>query len=780
MYNKMSNFSPMYFEQPIVVFDTTETLSATTGAFVLYGGLSVNSTYQSTGLTSGSFVLGGGAAVGKDLWVGGVAHIKNTTQSFASNSGALVIDGGLGVAKDINVGGSVTIVGDLYVQGTRTEVNTTTINVSDNTLLLNSGPSGSRDAGVFIQRYQTDVDDGSGDVVNSPAVYTDVTNTSTGSTSVYFSPTASGVTDFYKGWWLLMTTGTAQDEVRKITTYNGTTKVATLSSAFTVDPTDGDQFTLHNENFVGNYYDETDDEFKFIYINDITDIQTDLLSAGYAPIHAATVTAVNGDFTNITATNFVVTNITAGTIAISSANLASATITNLVSSFATIGSLDVTGVSTLMGGATTGSIFVSNGSVFSNLGFSGGSLNISGNSILLGTSTVGTLFVSNATVLVGGATSGSILVSNGSIDANLGVSAGSLNVSGNSTLTGTMTVSGGTVLVAGLTSGNIFVSAGSIVSDLGMTGGSLYVSGQSVLLGGATTGTIFVSNGSVVSDLGFSGGALLISGASIQQGGITSGSIFVSNGSIVSDFGLTGGSILITGQATLQSGLTSGSIFVSNGSVVSDFGFTGGELLITGASVQQGGITAGSIFVSNGSIVSDFGFSGGALLISGESTLQGSNTLGSLFVSSNTLLDGTLTVTGGTIMTSVTSNSLMVNTVDMTPSLGDIFKEQSATLANGQAIAAPISGFSFGNSIVRAFDAILSVTIDATSGGRYAYYNLKGVQRASNWVLNSSFVGDNIGITFSIDNAGQIKYTSTSVGSFVSDTCKFRALTTSV
>ena len=52
----MSNFSPMYFEQPIVIFDTTETLSSTTGAFVLYGGLSVNSTYESSNISRWNWI----------------------------------------------------------------------------------------------------------------------------------------------------------------------------------------------------------------------------------------------------------------------------------------------------------------------------------------------------------------------------------------------------------------------------------------------------------------------------------------------------------------------------------------------------------------------------------------------------------------------------------------------------------------------------------------------------------------------------------------------------
>ena len=53
----MSNFSPMFFEQPIVIFDTTESLNSTSGAFVLYGGVSINAKYQTVDTSSGAFVL---------------------------------------------------------------------------------------------------------------------------------------------------------------------------------------------------------------------------------------------------------------------------------------------------------------------------------------------------------------------------------------------------------------------------------------------------------------------------------------------------------------------------------------------------------------------------------------------------------------------------------------------------------------------------------------------------------------------------------------------------
>ena len=201
-----------------------------------------------------------------------------------------------------------------------------------------------------------------------------------------------------------------------------------------------------------------------------------------------------------------------------------------------------------------------------------------------------------------------------------------------------------------------------------------------------------------------------------------------------------------------------------------------GSLTVSGASVLNAGLTAGSLMITGSSLLQ------GSLTVSGASVFNAGLTAGSLMITGSSLLQGSLTVSGGSIFTSMTSNSLMVNTVDMTPSLGDIFKETSFDAANNQSVAANVTGFAFANATVRAFDAIVSVTILTTgnANNKYAYHNLKGVQKGSNWVLNSSLVGDITGIVFSIDNSGQLKYTSTNTANFVSSTIKFRGLTTSV
>ena len=109
-----SNFSPMYFEQPIVIFDTTESVNSTTGSFVLYGGVSINADYNSTHTSSGAFVLSGGMAVQKDVSVGGIQHIYNVTESTGINDGALIVDGGVGIA---NIAEIAAAGADMFVAG---------------------------------------------------------------------------------------------------------------------------------------------------------------------------------------------------------------------------------------------------------------------------------------------------------------------------------------------------------------------------------------------------------------------------------------------------------------------------------------------------------------------------------------------------------------------------------------------------------------------------------------------------------------------------------------
>jgi cytoskeletal protein CcmA (bactofilin family) len=250
--------------------------------------------------------------------------------------------------------------------------------------------------------------------------------------------------------------------------------------------------------------------------------------------------------------------------------------------------------------------------------------------------------------------------------------------------------------------------------------------------------------------------------------------------------------LYVTGASVLDIGVTAGSLNVTGQSVLHGT-VTTGALNVTGESILQGGITAGMLYVTGASVFNN-GITGGSLNITGNSTLHGFVTTGALCVTGATLLQSNLTATNGSVFfgttdtspiiggTSATGGAIIFNTVDVSPSMGDIVRERIFYAANNVSVPANITGFTFNNAVVRSFDAICSITIKSTGGtnDKYALYNLMGVQKGATWVLNSSYVGDVTGITFSISNSGQVQYTSTNSASYLESTINFRALTTSL
>lgn len=111
-------------------------------------------------------------------------------------------------------------------------------------------------------------------------------------------------------------------------------------------------------------------------------------------------------------------------------------------------------------------------------------------------------------------------------------------------------------------------------------------------------------------------------------------------------------------------------------------------------------------------------------------------------------------------------------------STGDI-RETSVSILTNQSLPVNLSGFSFSNSTVRSFQAIVSVFIDATSD-LFEEFFIEGVQRGSDWVISYQSVGDDSGVNFDITSSGQVQYTSLNYAGFVSGTVKFRAITTSI
>jgi len=485
---------------------------------------------------------------------------------------------------------------------------------------------------------------------------------------------------------------------------------------------------------------------------------------------AGTVTTVN-----ITSTNIVNTNVSAGVVLASTLLSAPGNSNTIGSIFTTGGNVGINNANPSYTLDVTGELKVSN--------------SITTGTLLANTSiTVGALFVTGGSLLQGAFT-----VSGASV-LNAGATAGALFVTGGSLLQGDITVSGASVFNAGVTSGALFVTGGSLLK------GSVTVSGASVFNAGVTTGALFVTGGTLIKgDLGVTGASLFVGNVTMGSNVIVGGPAFkIPTGDIAARPGAPEAGYVRYNSETQQfEGYGPGSAWGSLGGVI-DIAQTTKILASETPSTTDGNlyfITVNSERMrinSAGNI--GIGTSAPNYKLDVVGTLRASIgiTTGSICVTGATLLQSNVTATGGSYTfgstdikpilngTSATGGAIIFNTVDVSPSMGDISRERYFQAQNNVTSASVITGFAFNNSVVRAFDAVVSVTILDEGSNKYAYYNLKGVQKSSNWVLNSSYVGDVTGFTFSIDNSGQIKYTSTNVPGYLSSYVNFRALTTTV
>lgn len=173
----------------------------------------------------------------------------------------------------INIGTSnsvTTVNGDLTVKGTTTTVDSITLTVEDNIILVNSGPTATADGGMAIKRYQKPNDLGNGDVVEGTPEVSGIAQTGS-TTTITLANTASSNTDEYNGWWVKIMSGEGAGQVRRIQGYDGTTKVATIygtgeedGSNFSPPPDSTSTYGLYPCYFVMSIWDETANEFAFI------------------------------------------------------------------------------------------------------------------------------------------------------------------------------------------------------------------------------------------------------------------------------------------------------------------------------------------------------------------------------------------------------------------------------------------------------------------------------------------------------------------------------------
>lgn len=234
--------------------------------------------------------------------------------------------GGVRIATDtlnvpINIGhpsslttinGNAIVTGDLTVSGTTTTINTETMTVEDNIVVVNSAPAGLSDGGLAVKRYQTFVDyypteGNGGEIVAAPTPKESGTAAGGSTTTITLSLSSSNITDYYSDWWIKLTDGLGAGQIRKIKSYDPITKIATIYSGadeianpqipptgkdFTQAPSNDTVYNLYSCSYAMALWKESSKEWSFMCSPKDNGDQIDV--SGYSNVHMGNL-VVNGN-----------------------------------------------------------------------------------------------------------------------------------------------------------------------------------------------------------------------------------------------------------------------------------------------------------------------------------------------------------------------------------------------------------------------------------------------------------------------------------------------------
>lgn len=122
---------------------------------------------------------------------------------------------------------------------------------------------------------------------------------------------------------------------------------------------------------------------------------------------------------------------------------------------------------------------------------------------------------------------------------------------------------------------------------------------------------------------------------------------------------------------------------------------------------------------------------------------------------------------------------LSVNNILITPSVGDLVKEQSFN-ATHNISNANIVGLYFSDSIIKSFVGTLCVSVFTLSTEFDALYDIKALRKTNGWILNMTYIGEPLGLTFTITPSGQMRYSSPFFPNWVNTLMKFRGTSTTI
>jgi len=196
---------------------------------------------------------------------------------------------------------------------------------------------------------------------------------------------------------------------------------------------------------------------------------------------------------------------------------------------------------------------------------------------------------------------------------------------------------------------------------------------------------------------------------------------------------------------------------------------------VSGALTVAGGVgIAGTLYIGTDTNLATIS----GITTIGSSTAATFSAAGVLTI--NNLTDSTSSTTGSLIVAGgiATNKSLFVGTKNLTPNTDDITSQVSFSGAQS-ASNSNVTGLLFNPVNTRSFEVLMTVVISATAS-LYSHFKLQAIYNGTSWYFSSSYIGDDTLVTFSITNAGQVTYSSSTYTGFSSLTMKFRANTIAI
>jgi hypothetical protein len=303
----------------------TLTLSSTSGATVIS-----SSTSTSISAGSGISISSGGTTAISGLSISLTSSTgSNTLTSFGSTvvsagTGGISLDStdtsqgikigtltsGLPISlgntfSETRVNGNFTVGGNFNVLGTLTTIDSTIVTVNDNAFVVNAAPSGISDGGFLMRRYQPPTDSNTGQVILDTPKETGAFQAGSSTSSLILSSSSNSGINYYRGWWIKITSGPASGSTRRIKEYTGTTKTAQIFT--TLDNNEyKDGLDLATAPLVGNTYQLFDIPYAGIYFSEsaqevvISGVSFDQTSGtfgtptSYLPLHVQTLITETG------------------------------------------------------------------------------------------------------------------------------------------------------------------------------------------------------------------------------------------------------------------------------------------------------------------------------------------------------------------------------------------------------------------------------------------------------------------------------------------------------